>query len=221
MADGTKLAPLIIFKAQDRSTIYKQLQKDEHVLKKDCYVECNTNAWSTTIIIERWFNNIWNKYLNSKDLLTDGVVYRIMDKATFHYDSDILQKFTNENKFISFIPSGLTRYLQPLDVSVNKIFKSAIKEKYIQYCISNGNENIKVSRTNIIDWICSVWNNDEIISRELIYNSFRCTGIGNNLNGSEDHMFTAWKHMQEEKPLIDDDICEILNEKEILDSDSE
>ena len=27
--------------------------------------------------------------------------------------------------------------------------------------------------------------------------------------------------MQEEKPLIDDDICEILNEKEILDSDSE
>ena len=28
-------------------------------------------------------------------------------------------------------------------------------------------------------------------------------------------MFTAWKYMQEEKPLIDDDICEILNEKEI------
>lgn len=27
--------------------------------------------------------------------------------------------------------------------------------------------------------------------------------------------------MQEEKPLIDDDIYEILNEKEILDSDSE
>ena len=34
-------------------------------------------------------------------------------------------------------------------------------------------------------------------------------------------MFTAWKYMQEEKPLIDDDICEILNEKEILDGDSE
>ena len=27
--------------------------------------------------------------------------------------------------------------------------------------------------------------------------------------------------MQEEKPRIDDDKCEILNEKEILDSDSE
>ena len=166
-------------------------------------------------------NNIWNKYLDSKDLLTDGVGYLIMDKATSHYDNDMIKKFANENKFISFIPSGLTRYLQLLDISVNKVFKNAINEKYTQYFISNGPENIKVSRTNIIDWICSVWNNNEIISSELVYNSFRCTGIGNNLNGSEDHMFTAWKYMQEEKSLIDDDICEILNEKEILDSDSE
>ena len=85
--------------------------------------------------------------MDSKDLLTDGVGYLIMDKATSHYDNDIIKKF----KFISFIPSGLTRYLQPLDVSINKVFKNAIKEKYIKYCISNGTENIKVSRTNIID----------------------------------------------------------------------
>ena len=144
-----------------------------------------------------------------------------MDKAKSHCDNDLLKKFSNENKFISFIPSGLYRYLQPLDVYLNKVFKNAIKEKYIQHCISNRTENIRVSRTNIIDWICSVWYSDEIISRELIYNSFRCMGIGNNLNGSEDHMFTAWKHIQEEKPVIDDDIGEIHNENEITDSDSD
>ena len=94
--------------------------------------------------------------MDSKDLLTDGVGYLIIDKTTSHYDSDIIQKFTNENKFISFIPSSLTRYIQSLDVFVNKVFKSAIKEEFIQYCISNGNENIKVSRTNIFDWICSI-----------------------------------------------------------------
>ena len=38
LAEGSKLAPLVIFKAQDRSTVYNQLQKDEHILKKDCYV---------------------------------------------------------------------------------------------------------------------------------------------------------------------------------------
>jgi hypothetical protein len=113
--------------------------------------------------------------LDSKDLFTDGEGYLIMDKNTSHYDNDLIKKFTNQNKFISFIPSGLIRYLQPLDMPVNKVFKNAIKEKYIQYCISNGIENIKVSRTNILNWICSIWNNNEIISRELIYNSFRCT----------------------------------------------
>ena len=69
--------------------------------------------------------------MDSKNLLTDGVGYLIMDKATSHYDNDIIKKYANENKFISFFPSGLTRYLQPLDVSVNKVFKNAIKEKYI------------------------------------------------------------------------------------------
>ena len=34
-------------------------------------------------------------------------------------------------------------------------------------------------------------------------------------------MFDTWKHMQEEKPLIDDNICKVLNENEILDSDSD
>ena len=86
LADGSKLAPLIIFKAKDRSLVYNQLQKDGHVSKKECYVECNTNAWSTTTIMGRWFNNIWNSYLDSKDLFTDGVGYLIMDKATSHCD---------------------------------------------------------------------------------------------------------------------------------------
>ena len=90
-------------------------------MKKECYVECNSNAWSNTTIMERWFNNIWNKYLDLKDLFTDGVGYLIMDKASSHCDNDLIKKFSNENKFISFIPSGLTRYLQPLDVKFLKM----------------------------------------------------------------------------------------------------
>ena len=34
LADSSKLAPLVILKAQERSIVYNQLQKDEHVLKK-------------------------------------------------------------------------------------------------------------------------------------------------------------------------------------------
>ena len=48
---------------------------------------------------------------------------------------------------------------------------------------------------------------------------FQIYGIANNLNRSEDYFFTAWKHMQEEAPLIEDYIVENKNEQEISDED--
>ena len=71
------------------------------------------------------------------------------------------------------------------------LLKKSLREKYINFCIENKAEQIKVSRTNIIDWICSIWNDPNIITKELIYKSFRCTGIANKLDSSEDNLFTA------------------------------
>lgn len=56
-----------------------------------------------------------------------------MDKATSHLDEDIIKRQTNDYRFILFIPAGLTRYLQPLDVSVNGPFKKGLREKYINF----------------------------------------------------------------------------------------
>ena len=36
---------------------------------------------------------------------------------------------------ISMIPGGLTRYSQPLDVSISKLFKDELKKRYIKYYI--------------------------------------------------------------------------------------
>ena len=43
----------------------------------------------------------------------------------------------NQTEFV-FIPRGTMRYLQPLDIGINKIFKQKFKEYYLKY---NGNNN--------------------------------------------------------------------------------
>ena len=102
---------------------------------------------------------------------------------------DISYNRTNYFKKYSFILSGLIRYLQLLDVVVNKPFKDAIKKLYIEHWIETGKENTKVSRNKIIEMVSKVCWDSNIITKDMIYNSFRCTGIANALNGSEDYFF--------------------------------
>ena len=131
--------------------------------------------------MRRWYSNVWKKYLDSVEFNTEEDGYLILDKATSHLNPEFIKEFTTGNKIISFITSGLTRYLQPLDIVVNRLIKNALKEVYSNYCIEKGVELVKVAKTTMIDWICKIWLNEKIITQEMIYKSFRCTGIANNL----------------------------------------
>lgn len=220
LADGDKLPPLIIFKAKDKGTVYKHLNEEPEVKSGKCFIECNSNAWATEEIIDRWFTKIWLKYLKSDDLFYDNLGYLILDKATSHVTDNIIAKYKNDNNFLTFIPSGLTRYLQPLDVVINKPFKEALKKLYVEYCIENEAENSPVSRKKILEMITKVWWDENIITKEMIYKSFRVTGIANSLNGEEDYLFSAWSKMQEERPLVENNIDEYI-EDDFMDSDLE
>ena len=49
-----------------------------------------------------------------------------------------------------YIPPGCTRILQPLDIGINREFKRALKEKYLNYQLEKKNllldNNLKISR---------------------------------------------------------------------------
>ena len=68
--------------------------------------------------------------------------------------------------------------------------------------------------------ITKVWLDPNLIKKEMIYNSFRYTGIAKALNGKEDNLFNAWKKMEEGNPLIENDIEEFKEEEfNVSDSD--
>ena len=89
---------------------------------------------------------------------------------------------------------------------IYKPFKNNLRELYITHCINNGEKNIKISRSKIIDFICPTWYDKAKITKDMIYNSFRAAGITNKINHSEDHLFIPWKKMETENPLLEDDL---------------
>ena len=56
-----------------------------------------------------------------------------------------------------FIPSGLSRKMQPLDIAINKIFKDCLKKSYTEYQLEIGGDTIinnqaKIERKKIVEW---------------------------------------------------------------------
>ena len=88
------------------------------------------------------------------------------------------------------ISGGLTRYLQPLKISINKPFKYEFRKKYTDYWMETKNSNAKVSQNDLINWVWEVWYSKSI-SSNMIRKSFKAAGITLNLDGSEDEMFVV------------------------------
>ena len=59
----------------------------------------------------------------------------VMDDSSMHKIDIVKYKIKECKTKISMIIGGLTRYLQPLDLSINKPFKDELKKRYTKYCI--------------------------------------------------------------------------------------
>ena len=68
---------------------------------------------------------------------------------------------------LSVIPNGLTWILQPLDISINKVFKESLRTIYAGYLAYNS--NIKVSKSANIEWIDELWHSDSVITNEMLF----------------------------------------------------
>ena len=115
-----------------------------------------------------WINNIFCYYENC---IAKKRCYLIMDKALSHVEKNIIKDLKNKKIIYSLMPVGMTRFLQPLDIGINKIFKNYMKEEYIRYISNIMNNNVEdieykynyspeitnlskldIERRNIIKW---------------------------------------------------------------------
>jgi hypothetical protein len=116
VADGDKLLPLVIFKGKAGGRIEKELSYIIYVKENKCFISVNEKAWAIDIIINFWLYQIWLKYLKNTENLCDNLGLLILEKATSHIIQNILGTFKTNNQFLSFLPVGLTRLIQLLDI---------------------------------------------------------------------------------------------------------
>ena len=53
--------------------------------------------------------------------------------------------------------------------------------------------NIRVSKSAIVEWIDELWYSDYVIINEIIFNSCKYSGISNSLDGCEGDQFRGTK----------------------------
>ena len=91
---------------------------------------------ATEDIIRKWHRKIWYAYLCNGNLINEEEHQRflILDKSSSHMTKNVIRELYGINREIAFVPTGLTRFFQPLDVSINKQIKQALREKYVKFC---------------------------------------------------------------------------------------
>ncbi|CAJ0605696.1 unnamed protein product [Cylicocyclus nassatus] len=163
-AAGEKLRPMIIFKK-------KRIPKDN--FPPEVVVRANDKGWMNHELMRTWLHEVWNKrkcYVNdpSQSLL-------ILDSARCHITEDVRELFKEHSK-IAVIPGGMIKYLQPLDVGINKPFKDNLRAGWERWMADSARPRYTTGgarkRMTYGEVAALVYESFNAITEETIANSF-------------------------------------------------
>ena len=149
-----------------------------------------------------WISRAWGLLsFTQRILVWDAYKCHMTDTITSHAKN-------TANTDVSIIPGGLTRHLQPADVSWNKPFKQAYKALYSEWMATGEKSYTAAGNTRAPDkalclrWVKEAWNS---VTTEVVIKSFRVCGISVDTDGSEDgeiHCIKEGEIAAEASPVI-------------------
>lgn len=170
-ASGKLLPPFVIFKG-------KTLRPLKKVGVPDGVFCCTqVKAWMDETKMIEWINKVWSPYVSGKPALLS------LDTFSAHFTDKVKDAFAKCNTKLLTIPGGCTSVLQPLDISINKPFKSHIRELWCQRMIEETEKGTApkispASKSTLLEWIKKA--NDSIAKEpSMVTKSFQVAGIVN------------------------------------------
>ena len=151
-ADGTKLPPMVIFK---RKTFPKEK------IPSGVIVHVHEKGWMNEEGMKIWFNKVWSRRPGG---LLKKPALLVFDHFKAHVTQSAKATAADLKTQLAVIPGGLTSQLQPLHVSVNKLFKALMKKEWTSWMQSAGNDLLptgtikEASIAQVCDWSPRSWN---------------------------------------------------------------
>ena len=151
------LQPFVTFKAKTERILKIKYEENDVIITKQA------NAWMDYTIMMNWICKVLLKYTEGCHALL------VFDTFKGHLKEEVLAKLTENNISYVVIPSSHSSQIQPLDVCLNKPFKTYIRGAWGEYMVkqaqqSTGASSIPtLSRTEIIQWVVAA--NDSVHRR--------------------------------------------------------
>ncbi|XP_005751641.1 uncharacterized protein LOC102209438 [Pundamilia nyererei] len=168
-ASGQKLPPMVIFK---RITMPKEQ------LPKGIVVKVNTKGWMIEGLMKEWLTECYGKcpggFFHRKKALL------VLDSMRAHITDSVKAAIKKTNSIPAVIPGGTTKFLQPLDISVNRAFKAALQVEWETWMTSGEKSFTKTGRmrkasfSDVCQWILTAWS---AVKESTITNGFRKAGL--------------------------------------------
>ena len=104
----------------------------------------------------------------------------IFDSMAAHKESSVQRYIHQTGAHLAVIPCGLTKLLQPLDVSVNHPFKAFVREEWDKWMMSGQHSYTPCGRqrratyAEVCKWVITAWGK---VRTQTIVNGFRKCGI--------------------------------------------
>uniref|UniRef100_A0A914WZ70 HTH CENPB-type domain-containing protein n=1 Tax=Plectus sambesii TaxID=2011161 RepID=A0A914WZ70_9BILA len=150
-----------------------------------------------------WCGSVWMNQEQTSDFLhrvignfAFGNRLLVWDSFRCHISEQTKDELKKMKVDMAAIPGGCTKYVQAPDVSWNKPFKQKIEEYYSEWLFNGemsytqaGNLRAPPMET-YLQWVVDACN---LLPTDLIKNSFKCCGVSNATDGSEDHLIHVFK----------------------------
>ena len=167
-ASGKALTPMIVFKGKPQGRIVT-CEFPEYPLGME--YACQDNAWMDETVMLQWVNKVLKPYV---DDAPEGIVpILFLDSYRCHIMASVVNAVQGLGVEVEHIPGGCTYLCQPVDVGVNKPYKTHLRERWESWMFAEGiihGTTSPPTRKHIAEWAIHANNT---LTETVIKNSWR------------------------------------------------